>query len=1057
MRNGFNSRQSNGVHYAPPPSQSTSSLNPRQPPPYEGTSSNGYTSSSRLPSHSNPTLQTPNGRGYYYSSGTPAAGGSNTSGPPSSSPSTGGAASTASPSSGAPRTEHFRTTTTTLTSANGNNDRMADQPPYGGGPPRRTNTLPSGGRRGNFDVETSPPSYQVEHLATFAVGRQFGLQTPSDGIRKLKQMEKKSAIWAQPMVLKLFPDRVCVEDENGDLVEQFPMDLVIDPTAHVSSDPVDMYNNVLLFIVKEDIRSGARNVGPTEIHIFQCAKTPAQEVAEDLHHYIKGSYHKVRPGYRDANFGPPPANMTSGPPPRGAQYRDDISVTSTEYFEMDVNTLNRCFDDIERFVARIQSAAIAQRELEMQQHRMRQHRSSSKRKEAQAAAQRGILQLRAQIPTYNEFFEVFQKFKLSFNLLAKLKNHIHEPNAPELLHFLFTPLTVILDACHWGLGMNVAEQVLNPLLSLDACELLRNCLTSKECDVWMALGRAWRTPPEDWLGTLPPPYRPVFSDGFAPYGLPNGEAAPRYSSAPAPIHRGVSAPVSQPSHYGAPPPRSAMPPYRERSVDNLNLDRINMDRINLEKERLEFERMKVLDREQQLLEHEKRLRQEEARLDAERRMLHKEAEKHSIAGSDRPDFYRRDANSAHQSPRLDRRTGSVQVLSNGHVTSSSPNYSSPRTGNVVVSPPIVVPDQSPRQKAFLDDLVQRRCKIVQVTYDRVMQNPKELTVARGEYLEVLNDQKNWWECRNVHSRLGYVPHTILSVLALENADTRSIQEQTFMSPGQDRPQASGGGPHSPRNGSVYVSNVSVQTRAQTSEVPHIGGLVDGIQSIKLRPIQHRLTIGQSDFINSKLIQIQREEHKYVPEMVDTIKRNRQVIGTRRIASFKGNIINENSNKEQLQAWLRDKGFSDFVQSVFSECEAIDLFQLSKDEIRKYCGEEGNRLYSLLLVQKRRSNFSTGTEAQLKALLEMRKKHVDAKNEGEIEPDLPAPSQPKRQKMSQTTTVSKPRASSSAAQTQTQVNTPIPNPRTVKQHEQKRSPEPSSEEAPFFAQPIRSYH
>ena len=54
-----------------------------------------------------------------------------------------------------------------------------------------------------------------------------------------------------------------------DLVEQFPMDLVIDPTAHVSSDPVDMYNNVLLFIVKEDIRSGARNVGPTEIHIFQ--------------------------------------------------------------------------------------------------------------------------------------------------------------------------------------------------------------------------------------------------------------------------------------------------------------------------------------------------------------------------------------------------------------------------------------------------------------------------------------------------------------------------------------------------------------------------------------------------------------------------------------------------------------------------------------------------------------------------------------------------------------------------------------------------------------------
>ena len=47
---------------------------------------------------------------------------------------------------------------------------------------------------------------------------------------------------------------------------------------------------------------------------------------------------------------------------------DDASISSdsSELFERDVNTLNRCFDDIERFVARIQSAAIAQKELEQQ-------------------------------------------------------------------------------------------------------------------------------------------------------------------------------------------------------------------------------------------------------------------------------------------------------------------------------------------------------------------------------------------------------------------------------------------------------------------------------------------------------------------------------------------------------------------------------------------------------------------------------------------------------------------------------------------------------------------
>lgn len=70
----------------------------------------------------------------------------------------------------------------------------------------------------------------------------------------------------------------------------------------------------------------------------------------------------------------------------GPQFGDDVSDTSdsSELFERDVvgkwierprkieifqNTLNRCFDDIERFVARIQSAALAQRELEQQAHK----------------------------------------------------------------------------------------------------------------------------------------------------------------------------------------------------------------------------------------------------------------------------------------------------------------------------------------------------------------------------------------------------------------------------------------------------------------------------------------------------------------------------------------------------------------------------------------------------------------------------------------------------------------------------------------------------------------
>lgn len=69
-----------------------------------------------------------------------------------------------------------------------------------------------------------------------------------------------------------------------------------------------------------------------------------------------------------------------------------------------------------------------------------------------------------------------------------------------------------------------------------------------------------------------------------------------------------------------------------------------------------------------------------------------------------------------------------RVQMNGHSNGAPPSTR--------VTIPIHVPDQSPRQREYLDELIQRRVKLVQVTYDRVAQNPKELTVNRGEFLEV---------------------------------------------------------------------------------------------------------------------------------------------------------------------------------------------------------------------------------------------------------------------------------------------------------------------------------
>lgn len=78
---------------------------------------------------------------------------------------------------------------------------------------------------------------------------------------------------------------------------------------------------------------------------------------------------------------------------------------------------------------------------------------------------------------------------------AKLKAHIHDPNAPELVHFLFTPLALIVDASHdTHYKPNIPSRVASPLLTRDAINLLMNCVTSKETELWHSLGDPWLIP-----------------------------------------------------------------------------------------------------------------------------------------------------------------------------------------------------------------------------------------------------------------------------------------------------------------------------------------------------------------------------------------------------------------------------------------------------------------------------------------------------------------------------------------------------------------------------------
>lgn len=86
------------------------------------------------------------------------------------------------------------------------------------------------------------------------------------------------------------------------------------------------------------------------------------------------------------------------------------------------------------------------------------------------------------------------------------------------------------------------------------------------------------------------------------------------------------------------------------------------------------------------------------------------------------------------------------------------------------------------QHLWHEELRSRNVKVVQVTYPRTANNDKELTVVRGEFLEVglmrflveqwrwqvfgvlqvMDDTRKWWKARNSRGQVAHVPHTIVT-------------------------------------------------------------------------------------------------------------------------------------------------------------------------------------------------------------------------------------------------------------------------------------------------------
>ncbi|KYO41530.1 epidermal growth factor receptor kinase substrate 8-like protein 2 [Alligator mississippiensis] len=380
--------------------------------------------------------------------------------------------------------------------------------------------------------ETS--QYHVQHLATFIMDKSESIVTVDDAVRKLMLLSSKEKIWTQEMLLQVNDKAIRLLDcESQEELEDFPL-----PTVQHCQTVLNQmrYPSILLLVCQDSEQH------KPDIHFFNCDEVEAEMVHEDIESALADHKHgkKIRPQTLKVNQekikqrqsilplpqGPAPIpiqhemrgsprNRVAAPSQHNEPEYDRRSSTSHDHeesrailaqkIEKETQILNCTLDDIEVFVARLQKAAEAFKQLNQ--------RKKGKKSKKKGPAE-GVLTLRARPPNEAEFLDCFQKTKLALNLLAKLRKHIQNPSASELVHFLFGPLELIVNTCG---GPDLARSVLSPLLSKDTTDFLKAHLTLKEMTLWESLGETWTRSRAEWPREANvPSYIPKFRNGWEP-------------------------------------------------------------------------------------------------------------------------------------------------------------------------------------------------------------------------------------------------------------------------------------------------------------------------------------------------------------------------------------------------------------------------------------------------------------------------------------------------------------------------------------------------------------
>uniref|UniRef100_A0A3B4DVE7 SH3 domain-containing protein n=1 Tax=Pygocentrus nattereri TaxID=42514 RepID=A0A3B4DVE7_PYGNA len=231
------------------------------------------------------------------------------------------------------------------------------------------------------------------------------------------------------------------------------------------------------------------------------------------------------------------------------------------------------------------------------------------------------------------------------------------------------------------------------------------------------------------------------------------------------------------------------------------------------------------------------------------------------------------------------------------------------------------------------------------SYDFVARNSSELSVLRGETLQVIESSKRWWKCRNSYDQIGFVPSNILEPINHTEPDSRVVMRK----PSTKVPLSPPGGGHF----SYAMTNSSGENHAHNETRP-----------LSMPPIGDE---------GEKVILMNNE-------LAERLANGRTRPSFMHRANETNASLSYHSSPGEVQEWLKSKGFSDVTVNSLGILSGAQLFSLTKEELCTVSPQEGARVYSQLTVQKallEKARKST----ELEAVMKKQKMKVDPNMEG----------------------------------------------------------------------------